>query len=145
MADYRRTKEPTTAHCDGAPIYIRADDILLVDPSETASGLVRFKHAGKTCTMPPEEFLNATESIEAGDKYVAVFYEYKAAIQLTEGGWIAGVMNTSGTWLEKVDAPNPEAGKEAAVEMLKQLANIEARPKLTWKYKAGTALEQKGE
>jgi hypothetical protein len=135
MAEYRVAIESVVADCNDAPVYIRAEDIIVLENSETtATGMVRFRYDGKLCSTSTEDFLNAIQGIEIGDRFVAECGGYKVNVERSDSGWIAGVLGaTSGPrWLWKAETSNPETGKKEATEMLEKLASIELRQALRW-------------
>ena len=138
MADYRVAIESLVADCNGAPVYIRAEDIIVLEDSETtATGTVRFRHNGKLCTTSTEDFLNEIQGIEIGDGFVAECGGYKVNVERSDAGWIAGVLEATSDpqWLWKAETSNPETGKKEATEMLEKLASIELRQELRWRYR----------
>jgi hypothetical protein len=133
MAHYRIAKAPFIANCNGMPVYIRVGNILLEKSGITPSGMIRFQHDGKACTMMSDDFLNATLDIAVEDSLVAHCGGYELTVKLFDGGWIVGVNGASGAKWDR--ASDPETGKRLATEMLAKSAGIEVLWELEWKYR----------
>ena len=135
MADYRFAKLPFIANCNGVPVYIQTGNILLKESGINPSGMVRFHHEGKACTMVADDFLNATLEIAIGDSLIAHCDGYEVTVKLLDGGWIVGVNGASGAKWDR--ASDPETGKRLATEMLAKSARIEVLWELEWKHRRG--------